>query len=468
VRCNACLKEIQMLTRTLSLVVVPFLLATTAVAAPSAGNSTDTSTVTWAGDVAPLLYANCVTCHRPGQIAPMSLMTYKEARPWAKSIRRAVTGGIMPPWFASPAHGDFAGDPRLSDKEIEMISRWVATGAPAGDLSTAPAPPSFDSDWRIGTPDLILTMDPFQVTDDMEDHYQWIKVANTLDHDRWIKQFEVRPTFIAGAHHCLTYVAPADFSVEDIEGAGRMEMDFIGGWAPGVMPAKYPEGYGQLLPANKAVFFQMHYHKDPGPGTGGIDQTSVGIKFYDQPPENKLTTMWLVDPVLQIPPGEANYRSSSYYEFPHDAVLFDFTPHMHLRGKAMTFTAEYPDGHQQVLLDVPAYDFNWQLTYTPKTPIQVPAGTKVTVDAVFDNSAGNEANPDPSTMVTWGEKTTDEMMIGFMHYTYIDKANQGDMENFAVPARLREQMKKIREFRRQQKAAAAKDAEAGPAAAGNR
>ncbi len=425
-------------------------LVSTAIGAapPNTTNTADAGAATWADDIAPLLYENCVTCHRPGQVAPMSLLSYNEARPWAKSIRNAVSTGTMPPWFANPAHGDFVEDPRLTDKQIDAINRWVAAGAPAGDLSKAPEAPSFDSEWRIGTPDLVLTMKPFTVTDEMEDHYEWIKVENTLDRDRWIKGFEIKPSFMAGAHHNLTYLAPAEFGIGDIQGIGRMKMDYIGGWAPGVMPAEYAEGYGQLMPANSAVFFQMHYHKTPGPGTGGVDQTAVAIQFHDEEPENKLTTMWIVDPVLNIPPGEANYQSGSEYTFPHEAVVFDFTPHMHLRGKAMKFTATYPDGKEDVLLDVPNYDFNWQLTYTPKERLVVPAGTKIAVAAVFDNSTENEANPDPNRTVTWGEKTTDEMMIGFMHYSYTDRANQDDMETHAVPPKLREQMEKMRELRR--------------------
>ncbi|MEM7023593.1 MAG: alkyl hydroperoxide reductase [Pseudomonadota bacterium] len=378
----------------------------------------------------------------------MSLLTYKEARPWAKSIRNVVSDGTMPPWFADPAHGDFVEDPRLTDAQIDAVNRWVAAGAPAGDLSKAPEPPKFDSEWRMGTPDLILTMEPFTVTDDMEDHYEWIKVENTLDEDRWIKGFEIKPSFMAAAHHNLTYLAPAHFDAKDIQGAGRMDMDYVGGWAPGVQPAEYAEGYGQLMPANSAVFFQMHYHNTPGPGTGGVDQTQVALKFHDGEPENKLTTMWVVDPVLRIPPNEANYASQSEWTFPHDAVVFDFTPHMHLRGKAMKFTAFYPDGTEDVLLDVPNYDFNWQLTYTPKERLEIPAGTKIVVDAVFDNSSENLANPDPSIMVTWGEKTTDEMMIGFMHYSYLDRANQADMETHAVPPALAKQMKALREMRK--------------------
>jgi len=452
------MSKVHMFERALVVAAVLSLLPAAVSAATNPSNrsaaaNADEKSATWADGVASLLYENCATCHRPGQVAPMSLLTYQEARPWAKSIRTAVATRTMPPWFANPAHGEWVEDARLTEEEIATITRWVAAGAPAGDLSKAPEPPTFESVWRIGEPDVVLTMEPFEVTDEMEDHYQWVKVENPLDEDRWIRSIEIRPSFKEGAHHNLTYLTPGDFTEADIAGAGRMEMDYVAGWAPGVPPMTYHDGYGKLLEAGQSIFFQMHYHKTPGPGTGGIDQTSVALKFYDGEPENALTTMWVVDPALAIPPGEANYQSASSFTFPHDAVVFNFTPHMHLRGKAMRFTATYPDGTEEILLDVPDFDFNWQLTYTPPEPLVFPAGTKVAVDAVFDNSADNESNPDASVPVRWGEKTTDEMMIGFMDYSYLDKAHQASMETHAVPEHLREQMSRFRELREQQQAA---------------
>ncbi len=438
------------MNRTLLVTLVLALCPLVAFAA-TASNTTDVEQVTWADQIAPLLYEKCATCHRPDQVAPMSLLDYSDARPWAKSIRKATTERTMPPWFANPAHGDFVEDSRLSDDEIALIQAWVEAGAPAGDLDKAPEPPTFVSEWQIGEPDVILTMAPFEVTDDMEDHYQWVQVTNPLDEDRWIKAMEVRPSFMEGAHHNLTYVGPPDATLESIQGLGRTETEFIVGWAPGVRPMIYREGFGKLLPANSTIFFQMHYHKDPGPGTGGIDQTSVGLQFYDEQVDNKVATMWIVDPVLRIPPGEANYVSKSSVTFEHDVEIFNFTPHMHLRGKAMRFTAIRPDGSEEVLLDVPKYDFNWQLTYSPTDPLVLPAGTTIALDAVFDNSADNPANPDPSAVVTFGEATTDEMMIGFMDYTFVDRAKQVDMPTYSVPEGMREQFDQIRQLREEQK-----------------
>ncbi len=428
------------------------LLAMAAVAAPPAASSNnDVSDVTWAEHVAPLLFDKCARCHRPGQTAPMSLLSYEETRPWAKSIRAVTHDRTMPPWFANPEHGEFVEDPTLTEEQIDLLARWVEAGAPAGDIAKAPEPPQFSSQWQIGEPDVVFTMEPFEVTDEMEDHYQWVQIENHLDEDRWIKAMEVHATFAEAVHHNLTYLGPPDATIASIQGAGAIDLDFVSGWGPGVEPMVYPDGYGKRLPANSTVFFQMHYHKTPGPGTGGIDQTSVAMTFHDEQPENIISTMWIVNPILDIAPGEANYQSSSSFVAEHDALLFNYTPHMHLRGKAMRFAAEYPDGTEEVLVDVVDYDFNWQLTYTPTEPTRVPAGTKIKVDAVFDNSADNPLNPDPTIRVRFGEKTTDEMMVGFLHYSYVDQSKQADMPTYSVPEGIREQMEAMRKMREEQR-----------------
>jgi mono/diheme cytochrome c family protein len=427
------------------------LVAQGAFAAAPATETADADTVTWAADVAPILYQSCVGCHRPGQVAPMSLLTYDQARPWGKAIARAAHDRAMPPWFANPEHGKFVEDPRLTDAQIDTINRWVKSGMPAGDLSQAPPQPTFSSEWLFGEPDDVFTAEPYQVSDDVEDHYQWLAVENPIDEERWIKAIEVRPGFPEVVHHQLTYLGPPGATIEGVQGAGRIDLAFVGGWGPGVAPLVFPEGYGMKMPAGSTIFFQMHYHKTPGPGTGGIDQTKIGLKFYDQKPENVMETLWLVDPALNIPPGEANYQSTSWIDLEHDAILFDYTPHMHLRGKSMVFTADYKDGKQEILLDVPRYDFDWQLSYTPVEPKILPAGTRLGVKAVFDNSADNPDNPDPAATVRFGEKTTDEMMVGFIHYTYVDKTKQVDMPTFVVPEALKQQMEQIRKLRQQQR-----------------
>jgi hypothetical protein len=438
----------------LRLILLAGLVAPAAFAAAPANEAADTGTVSWAEHVAPILYESCAGCHRPGQVAPMSLLTYEQARPWAKSIAKVTRDRIMPPWFASPEHGEFVEDPRLSDEQIDLLSRWVSAGVPAGDLSRAPQPPTFGSEWRIGEPDATFVAEAFEVGDDVEDHYQWLQVENPIDQERWIKAIEVRPGFAEAVHHQLTYLGPPGATIESVRGAGTLDLVFVGGWGPGVAPLVFPDGYGMRMPGKSTMFFQMHYHKTPGPGTGGTDQTRIGLHFYDQPPENVMETLWLVDPALNIPPGEANYTSSSWIDLEHDAILFDYTPHMHLRGKSMVFTAQYANGEKEILLDVPRYDFDWQLTYSPTQPKILPAGTRLGVQASFDNSGGNPDNPDPAAWVRFGEKTTDEMMVGFIHYTYVDKSKQVDMPTFVVPEALKQQVEQMRRLREQQRQAA--------------
>ena len=308
----------------------------------------------------------------------------------------------------------------------------------------------------------IYTAGEFHVSDDIEDHYEWLQVDNPVDEERWIRAIEIHPGFVEAVHHQLTYLAPPDATIAGVRSTtGTLDLTFVGGWGPGVAPLQFAEGHGMRMPPNSTLFFQMHYHKTPGPGTGGTDQTTMGLYFHDEKPENVVETLWLVDPTLNIPAGDGDYHSWSSFTTEHEAVLFDFTPHMHLRGKSMTFTAEYPDGRKEVLLDVPNYDFNWQLTYTPTAPRVIPAGTTIRVDAKFDNSADNLANPDPTSNVTWGEATTDEMMVGFIHYTFSDKTQQTNMPTFIVPEQLRQQMEQIREFRRKQREAKAAAAETG-------
>ena len=422
-----------------------FLAATAAVAEPAANNAVDTAQATWADGVASVLHENCASCHRPGQVAPMSLLSYQEARPWAKSIRRVVNDRSMPPWFANPEHGDFREDARLSDDEVNLLTRWVAAGAPAGDLAAAPAAPSFNSDWKIGEPDVILSMEPFEVTDEMEDHYEWVQVTNPLDRDVWIESFEVRPSFMEAAHHNLTYIGPEGATLESIRGLGQLDLQYVGGWAPGVMPGKYEEGLRQAASREQHRVLPDALPQDPGRRLRWHRPDTGRSEVRRRPVDKQVTTMWILDPALNIPAGESAYSSRSAFEVEHDATIFNFTPHMHLRGKSMRYTAKYPDGREEILLDVPGYDFNWQLTYSPQEPLVVPAGTVITVDAVFDNSADNLANPDPSIVVTWGEETTDEMMIGFMDYNYV---NQAEMPQQAVPEHMREQFNAIREARR--------------------
>ena len=383
----------------------------------AAAAAVDPAPVTFHRDVAPLLQQECQICHRPnganlgGMVAPMALTTYEETRPWARSIARQVATRAMPPWDASAdQHGVFANERTLTQEEIDLIVRWAESGAPAGDPADAPAPiewPSADG-WLIGEPDLVLQFDePFWVEDGVDDLYIYRKTTVTeemIPEDRFVKAIEFRPGSPA-VHHII--------------------VPGLGGIAPGNDPVIHADGMADVLTAGRDLTWQMHYHKEPGEGTGSWDQSSVALKFYDSEDEVKYQVfnagMGKFD--FAVPPGASDYTIQTEWTFPTDSEIVSYLPHMHLRGKAAKYEAYYPDGSHEVLLDVPNYDFNWQTTYLYEERKQVPAGTRVVLTTVFDNSADNPANPNPNETVRWGEPTTDEMSFGFM--AYINEENKG-------------------------------------------
>lgn len=359
-------------------------------------------------DVLPILQENCQVCHRPdgsnmgGMVAPMALTTYKETRPWAKSISQTVSTKYMPPWNAAPEfHGVFKGERTITQDQIDTMVAWAKTGAVAGNPADGPEPLLWaDNDgWSIGEPDLVLSMpEPYFVEDDVKDLYKDFVLEITpemLPEDRWVKAVEFRPGGPV-VHHIIAIP--------------------LGGIAPGNGPSVYADGLGARFKTNSRLIWQMHYHKEPGPGTGAWDQSQVAIKFYPKGTEIEypidVESMGRFDFV--IPPGDSNYSISKEHVFDYDAQIVSFMPHMHLRGKAAKYVATYPDGTEETLLDVPAYDFNWQTAYRFKEFKQAPKGTKVTFTATWDNSAENEANPNPNREVKWGRPTHDEMGFGWM------------------------------------------------------
>jgi hypothetical protein len=361
--------------------------------------------VSFAKDVAPIFHENCVACHRPGDIAPMALRTYDEARPWAKSIARAVRDGSMPPWHAAPEHGVFANDRSLSDYEQAVILRWVKQGAPLGDAAQVPEPPHFAEGWRLGEPDLEVTFDQVELAGGGPDVFHDLVRAYELPEDRWVKAVEILPGNREVVHHVIVYVIE--------EGQGQPN-GWLGGWAAGMDPMVFPEGTGRLLKKGSKIVADMHYHPTAEPST---DQTRLGVHLYEGEPEKELVNLWVQNAGFKIPAGAPDHEVTSSYTFRQDSVVHSLLPHMHYRGKSFTYTATYPDGRQEVLLEVPAYDFNWQTTYELAEPLEMPAGSRIDCVAHFDNSTGNAANPDPTKDVTFGNESFDEMMIGFVDYT---------------------------------------------------
>lgn len=376
---------------------------------------------TFTKDIAPILNGNCVECHRPGQIGPMSLQSYKEVRPWARAIQKAVNSRTMPPWFSDDTTHKFKNEKVLTEEQLALINSWVAAGAPMGDEKDLPPAPQFaDATWLIGPPDQIFTMpEPYAVSDELNDYYHYVSIPTGLTEDRWINAIELHPGDRAVVHHILVFVMPHGADPHGVDAS----LDLLGKYAPGNNPDVFPAGHGKKIAANSDLVFQIHYHKEPGAGTATLDQSSIGVKYADGPVEHPVTTAWILNPEIHIPPNQKDYTLTSTFRFIDSGHIYALGPHMHLRGRKATYTAEYPDGTKEVLLHVPNYDFNWQINYYFAEPKAVPRGTKIHYTAVYDNSADNPFNPDPAAPVVWGDTTTDEMMIGYMDYTYEKRKN---------------------------------------------
>jgi hypothetical protein len=369
------------------------------------------SDVTYARQISRILNRRCVECHRPGEIGPFSLASYAETVGWAEMIAEVVREQRMPPWHASPEHGKFRNDARLSAEEKEQILSWVRAGAPEGDPSDLPAPPQFVEGWRIGQPDQVIYMSdkPFQVPATGEVRYQHLLVDPGFTEDKWIKAAECRAGNRTVVHHIIVAV----MSRERL--AGRLTEELFSDWlaatAPGSRPMILPKGLAKRVPAGAKLVFQLHYTPNGKPQE---DRSSIGLVFAD-PAEvtHEVMTQRAATRRFEIPAGDPNYKVEAQYTFRDGATLLALFPHMHLRGKSFRYTAIFPDGGSEILLDVPRYDFNWQNAYELDPPRMIPTGTKIHCEARFDNSAENWANPDPSATVRWGDQTWEEMMIGY-------------------------------------------------------
>lgn len=385
---------------------------------------------TFMKDVLPILQENCQTCHRPsginmsGMVAPMSLMTYEEVRPWAKSIAKIVDMRQMPPWHASPEFwGKFRNERVLTQDEIATIVAWVEQGAKRGNPQDAPAPMQFsETGWNLGAPDLIVEFpEPFLVADEVEDLYHNVTVQLTesqMPEDRWVRWIEFKPGSEV-VHHIIGYAHAKDDPEASVSGdEGAVTRGMLGGNAPGTDTTAFPEGFGVKLPKEAVITFAMHYHKEAGPGTAVLDNSQMGISFHpkDQVVSHPVEISTIAHGAFEIPPYAKDWRVGASRTFHEDTLLISMMPHMHLRGKSAKYTAYYPDGSSEVLLDVPAYDFNWQSFYEYPEPKLIPAGTRIEMDLRYDNSQENAERIgfDASKAVRFGGPTTDEMDLAWI------------------------------------------------------
>jgi hypothetical protein len=383
--------------------------------------------VTFAKDVASIIYKNCATCHHPGEVAPFSLVTYDEVKKHAKQIAAVTKNRFMPPWKAD-SHGEFVNERRLTEQEIATLDTWAAGGTPMGDASAIPPPPKFPQGWRIGKPDQIISMpEKYSVEAEGRDVYRCFVVPTNYGEDKFISALEFHPGNRALVHHVIAYLDttgaarkldekdPGSGYTSSGGGVGFLPTAMLGGWAPGNDPETLPDGIGILLPRGGDIVLEVHYHKTGKPET---DLTQVGVKYASKPVDKRLRLMVVTNFAINIPPGESNYILKGTTPIGADVTVLGVTPHMHLLGREMTVTAETPDGKSRQMVKVPDWDFNWQIPYAFKEPVKLPAGSKLSLVARYDNSSANPHNPsNPPKRVTFGEQTTNEMCFAFVGFT---------------------------------------------------
>ena len=383
----------------------------------------DDAEFTYTRDVAPILAANCVTCHREGGIGPWSMTGYNMVRGFAPMIREVIRTKRMPPWHADPVHGSFANDRSLSVEEIRKVVHWVEAGAPRGD-GDDPLESSSEGwpEWPLGEPDLVLDIPPFDVPASGVVDYKYRYIKNPLDHDVWVRAAEILPGDRAALHHVIT-----TWAVPNDDGSMRKPKarGGLGGYVPGSATDTYPEGTGRLLPAGSYIIFQMHYTPY---GKAVTDTSRLGIYLHDEPPEHPLRGAVLANTKIRIPANAKFHGDSAERTFEKDILVYSLLPHAHYRGTASEFRAFYPDGTEEVLLSVPSYDFNWQTSYVFEEPKRLPAGTRVVHTTWWDNSAQNPANPDPNREVPWGLQSWDEMLYGAVEYRPVDSDPEARVE----------------------------------------
>ena len=411
-------------------------------AAPAPGYAQHEAAVTYYKDVLPIMQENCQTCHRPsgynisGLVAPMSFMDYGETRPWARSIARKVESREMPPWFASAPKGVFENERGLTEAEIDAIVRWVDAGAPAGDAADAPPAAQWAEDasggWSLGAPDFVVSMpEPYLVEDDVYDlniTFYTELTEDVLPEDTWVRGWEFRVGDNQITHHmCSSVIAPGAFVPEgpaEEEGADVDDSQLLSCVAEGGEADMLPEGFGVLLRKGSSISFNMHYHKEPAEGSAAWSNAQVAFFAADEPVRHQVINDSLFNRGFEIPPNHPRYRVGSSRVLEKDTLVLTYWPHAHLRATAARYTAFYPDGREELLLDVPRYDQSWQVTYKYKEPKLLPKGTRIDVDFWYDNSPerASRRDFDPNLFVGHGPRTDDEMSLGFIGYAEIDDA----------------------------------------------
>ena len=389
-------------------------------------------TPTFTRNVAPIFYKSCIECHRATMFAPMSLTSYEDARPWLRSIKQRVTARTMPPWGSDMPHGVLRNDPRLTDEEIQTIVSWIDGGAPKGDLADMPKMPELAEGWTIGKPDAVYSMtEDYQIPAAGTIEYLYLRIPVNLPEDRWYTAVEIKPSARAHVHHIIAYTEPS--SDKPTRPGNTFGPTNIFGVSPNKPGLIFEPGVAKLLKAHHDIILQMHYTTN---GTPAVDRTQLGFIFAKEPPKQVHVTGLAVQLRFVIPAGDPNAEVKAVAEIRQDTIVTSLTPHMHVRGKDMTYIAHYADGTDETLLSVPKYDFNWQITYQLATPKLLPKGTALEVIAHYDNSANNKYNPDPTKDILWGDQNWDEMQSGFFGLVFDVKTDPAKVFAASGPSLL--------------------------------
>jgi Ca2+-binding EF-hand superfamily protein/peroxiredoxin/mono/diheme cytochrome c family protein len=390
--------------------------------------------VSYHNRISRIIQANCGECHRTGGVGPFSLETYEDVVSHAGMIRKVVEKGTMPPWFAvsaMPAKTSFwANDRTLSESDKTDLLAWLKGDRPKGDAADAPKPRTFEGGWMIGKPDAVYQFEkplPVKATGTMP--YVKVVLETNLTEDKWVSALEVRPSAREVVHHVLVFVLPPKDANGKRDPEGDESAGFFAEYVPGQSALRYPDSYAKKLPKGSRLLFQMHYTPN---GTATEDQTRIGVVFAKQPPQYEVRVVGVANTGIRIPPEAGHHPETARLKVPADVTVLGFLPHMHLRGQAFRYEITPPGGKKETVLDIPRYDFNWQLNYRLAEPMVLKKDTVIEATGWFDNSKNNPANPDPTKTVKWGPQTYDEMLIGYVEYVVPPESGvaMGRLRNF--------------------------------------
>ena len=388
---------------------------------------------TFTKDVAPILQNRCQVCHRPGEAAPFSLLSYEQARPWAKAIKEAVLSRKMPPWFADPHYGKFANDNSLQPKEIATLAAWVDAGAPQGNPKDLPPPRQFADGWAIPKPDAIIELPTaYEIPATGTIEYQHILIPAPFKTDKWVQFAEARPTDRSRVHHIIAFIrepgsdwlkdakpgipfVPEKPKADEAVDTSELPSDFLVGYAPGQPPEKFEPGQAKLIRAGSDIILQVHYTTNGKPGT---DRSRIGLVFAKEPPAKRVFTVSATNGKFKIPAGDPNHRVDAAFELGHAVTLYGLHPHMHGRGKDFEYRVVYPGGETRTLLKVPNYRATWQLWYELERADRAAERRPHRMHRPLRQLAQQPANPDPTKDVYWGDQSWDEMMVGFFNIVF--------------------------------------------------